>query len=130
MDFFRKFMLGRYGGDQLSLALLICSVLMTFGGELADIQLLVFAGYIPLGVCIYRMLSRNISARRMENYKFAMLMSPAYSKLKKFKSRAADLKTHKYFKCPNCKVNLRVPKGKGNIIITCPKCKTELRKRT
>lgn len=130
MSFLRRFMMGRYGGDQLSTALIIFSMLLTLAGELTGLPILVFIGYVPLGLCFYRMLSKNISKRQMENYKFAMLMSPVYSWVKKAQNRAADSKTHRYYKCPNCKVNLRVPKGKGNIIITCPKCKTELRKRT
>lgn len=130
MDWLRKFMTGRYGGDQLSMFLLIFSVLLTLTTRSTRFPLLAFISYVPLGICIFRMLSRNIQKRSMENYKFAMLVSPAYSWLNKKKNRLADAKTHRYFECPNCKTNLRVPKGKGNIIITCPKCKTELRKKT
>jgi Zn finger protein HypA/HybF involved in hydrogenase expression len=91
---------------------------------------LVSISYIPLGICLFRMLSKDIEKRRMENYKFSILISPVYSWFKKKQKRVVDAKTHKYFECPNCKTNLRVPKGKGNIVITCPKCKTELKKRT
>lgn len=130
MNWLKKFMLGRYGGDQLSTALLIFSVLLTVIGELTRMQLLAFLGYIPLGISLYRMLSKDASKRRMENYKFSILMSPIYSWFNKSAKRAKDSKTHRYFSCPNCKTKLRVPKGKGKLIITCPKCKTELRKRT
>ena len=75
-------------------------------------------------------LSKDISKRSMENYRFAMLMSPIYSKFKKAQLRFMDAKTHRYIKCPNCRTKLRVPKHKGKIIITCPKCKTEFTKRT
>lgn len=40
----------------------------------------------------------------------------------KAKARKEDMKTHSYFKCPKCNAELRVPKGKGKIRITCPKC--------
>ena len=36
----------------------------------------------------------------------------------------------KYFKCPNCKAKLRVPKGKGRLNITCPKCRTMFHGKT
>jgi Zn finger protein HypA/HybF involved in hydrogenase expression len=121
---------GRYGGDQLSMALLIFSVLFTLIAELTGVKVLALIGYIPLGVCVFRMLSRNKSKRSMENYRFAMLMSPVYSWFKKIQNRLKDTKTHKYFKCPNCKTKLRLPKGKGKISITCPKCKTEFVKKT
>ena len=33
-----------------------------------------------------------------------------------------DRKNYSYFSCPSCRTLVRVPKGKGNIRITCPKC--------
>ncbi len=130
MNTFKKFMVGRYGSDQLSIALIVISLLLTWTAQLARLPLLTIMAYALLGICIFRMLSRNVAKRSMENYKFSMLISPAYSWFKKKQKRVIDAKTHRYFECSNCKTNLRVPKGKGNIIITCPKCKTELRKRT
>ncbi len=121
MDWLKRFMLGRYGRDQLSVALLIFSLILNMAGGLAGMGLLTSLSYIPLVVGIYRMMSRDISKRRLENYKFSMLISPVYSWFSR---------THRYYICPGCKTKLRVPKGKGNLVITCPKCKTELRKRT
>ncbi len=125
MNWLRNFMAGRYGADQLSIALLILSVILNFGLQLTGIQLLTLIGYIPLGLCIYRILSKNVQKRRLENYKFSMLMSPVYASLKKTQRRALESKTHRFMKCPNCKAELRLPKGKGKIIVTCPQCKTE-----
>lgn len=130
MNWFQRFMAGRYGGDQLSLALLILSLILTFMANLSGVALLGFVGYIPLGFALFRILSRNITKRRMENYKFAMLMGPVYSWFIKTMRRLRDTKTHRYFKCPDCKAQLRVPKGKGKILITCPKCKKEFQKKT
>jgi hypothetical protein len=123
-------MIGRYGSDQLSMALIIFSFLLTFIAQLINLPFLVLAGYIPLGISLFRMLSKDIARRRMENYKFSILISPAYSWLKKMKKRAKDFRTHKYFKCPTCNVDLRLPKGKGKITIYCPKCNTEFSRRT
>ncbi len=130
MNWLRRFMMGRYGTDQLSTALLILSILLTWIARFANLPLLALIGYVPLGLCIYRMLSKDISKRSMENYRFAILMSPIYSMLKKAQYRFMDAKTHRYFKCPDCKTKLRVPKHKGKIIITCPKCKTEFIRKT
>ena len=130
MNWLRRFMMGRYGGDQLSKALLICSILLTLTAEITSLPLLTYIGYVLLGICIFRIFSRNISKRSMENYKFAILISPVYSWFKKTQNRFKAAKTHRYFVCPNCKQSLRVPKGKGKIIITCPKCKTEFEKKT
>jgi len=130
MNWLRKFMMERYGVDQLSMALVIVSVLLALIAQLTSRPLIAFISYIPLGICIYRMLSRNIAKRSMENYKFFMLISPLYSWFKQTQSRIKTIKTHRYFKCPNCKATLRLPKGKGRIIITCPKCKTKFEKET
>lgn len=130
MNWLRNFMIGRYGGDHLSIALLALSILLTLIGQIFRIPILILMSYIPMGLCIFRTLSKNITKRSMENYKFAMLMSPVYSWFKRLQSRIKDSKTHKYFKCPSCKATLRLPKGKGKILITCPKCRNEFTKKT
>ncbi len=129
MNWLRNFMYGRYGSDQLSMALLILSIVITFVGGATGLPFLRLLGYVPLGYAIFRMLSKNTSKRSMENYKFSMLISPVYSWFRRTKDRLGD-KTHKYYKCPNCKAVLRVPKGKGKIIITCRKCNTKFTKKT
>lgn len=130
MNYFRRFMIGRYGSDQLSLALLILSILLSFLGGLTNLAILRYIGDIPLVIGVVRMFSRNIEKRRMENYKFSLLMAPVYSRITTAQKRIIDSKTHRYFKCPKCRAQLRVPKGKGKIVITCPKCKTEFRKKS
>lgn len=130
MNWLNKFMAGRYGGDQLSTVLILLSLFLTLSGRLYNVPLLSYIGYIPLGVSIFRMFSKDISKRRMENYKFAIFMSPVYSWFKRIESRFKDRKTHRYLKCPNCKSKLRLPKGKGKLMVTCPKCKEKFEKRT
>lgn len=130
MEWFKKFMAGRYGGDQLSIFLVILSLLLTLIGQIVEIELLIVLSYIPLLVAIYRIFSKDIHKRSMENYRFAILVSPIYSKFKKTQDRIRASKTHKYFKCSNCKTTLRVPKGKGKILVTCPKCKVKVTKKT
>lgn len=125
MNWLKKFMTGRYGGDQLSMALLIFSVLLSLIAGAAKIPLLSFIGYIPMGVCVFRMFSKNIKRRSMENYKFSILISPVYAWFKKTQRRFKESKTHTFIKCKNCKAVLRLPKGKGKMIVTCPKCKNE-----
>lgn len=130
MDWLKKFMVGRYGSDQLSIFLVVLSLILTIIGRLAGISLIISLSYVPLFFAVYRMFSKDVQKRSMENYKFAIFMSPIYSKFKKYQKRAKDTKTHKYFKCNSCKTTLRVPKGKGKIMITCPRCKTKAAKKT
>lgn len=130
MDKIKKFMYGRNGGDQLSVALLIVSILITFVGRLSKLQWVIMLSYIPLALSMFRVFSKDVTKRRMENYKFAMLLSPIYSRFKNTQKRLKDSKTHKYYKCPNCSQQLRLPKGKGKIIVTCSKCGNKFEKRT
>ena len=121
-DGFRKFMQGRYGSDKLNTALLItgilCSLLSTLsGGGLLSLVLSILA-YILLGYVIFRMLSRDTYRRYQENRKYLQFLD-------RFKD-----KEHRYFDCPRCRQPVRVPRGKGNIAITCPKCKEKFVKKT
>jgi uncharacterized protein YbaR (Trm112 family) len=130
MNRLKKFMTGRYGGDQLSLALILISMVLTFIGSVTGILVISILSYLPLIWCVFRILSKNIRKRQLENYRFAMLMSPVYSALVRLIYRIRDSKTHKIYKCPQCKAKLRLPKGKGKICITCTLCKTEFVRKT
>ena len=125
MEKFRKFMYGRYGGDQLSRALLVLSfILLILVGFLPrSLSILSVIGYIPTIICIYRMFSKDIYKRRQENYKYLKIETSTTKWIKQKLNLVKGSKTHKYFKCPDCKQRLRVPRGRGNISITCPKCK-------
>ena len=64
-------MMGRYGSDQLNLALLGLGIVMillgTFlGRAFAWASLFNILCYIPLILCIFRMYSRNIAARHAD----------------------------------------------------------------
>jgi len=119
-DWFRNFMLGRYGSDKLNVALLIAGVAMMllgsiFAKKLAFLNLL---AYVPLVWCIFRMYSRNLEARRRENAAFL-----------NFFHHLQD-KEHRYFRCPRCRQTVRVPRGRGKISIRCPKCSERFIKKT
>lgn len=130
MNWFRKFMTGRYGADHLSMALLVFSIILTLMGNILHSAILTYLSYIPIILVIYRMLSKNINKRSMENYKFSMLASPIYAWFARQKRRLLERGTHRFLRCPKCKAELRVPKGKGTIMVTCPKCGTEFKTRT
>jgi len=119
-DWFRNFMLGRYGSDKLNVALLIAGVVLMalgslFGKKLAFLSLV---AYVPLFYCIFRMYSRNLEARRRENAMFV-----------NFFNHLKD-KEYRYFRCPRCKQTVRVPRGRGKINIRCPKCSERFIRKT
>ena len=130
MEWFRKVMMGRYGTDQLSIALLVLYMLLSFGARFANLYVIVLISFVPLVLCFYRMLSRNISRRYQENIQFLKFWNPVRLWFHNIVNRMKDSKTHRYYKCPKCSNTLRVPRGKGKISITCPVCKTQFVKKT
>ena len=124
-----RFLQGRYGNDQLNIALLILSVLISIVMRFTPVWYLGYFCYIPLGLSVWRMLSRNLQARRKENEQFLKLLHPFQSRVGFVKTKVKD-PAHLYYKCPSCKAVLRVPKGRGKIQIICTRCKHEFIKRT
>ena len=66
----RQFMIGRYGTDGLNQFLNIASLVLILVYILTRLPLLLYVGVVLLGLCYYRMFSRNISKRTEENYKY------------------------------------------------------------
>ena len=126
MGFLQRFFQGRNGPDQLNIALIVLSLASTVLSYVMFRNALSTVSYVLLGLCIFRMISRNIPRRQQENAFFL-------EKTKGFRRKSAgggqtrvrkDRANFRYFKCPNCKQNLRAPKGKGKVKITCSKCNT------
>lgn len=51
-------------------------------------------------------------------------------KVEKKKKRAQQKKTHRFYNCPECKQQVRIPKGRGKVAITCPSCGTKFVKKS
>ncbi|NMB08900.1 MAG: hypothetical protein GX981_11005 [Tissierellia bacterium] len=130
MNWFKKFMTGRYGVDQLSWILIGLSILISLLSRLMDSKILAVLYIIPLVMVFYRMFSKNIAKRYQENMVFLNKWNLIKRKINKIIQRIKDLKHYKYYKCSNCKQTLRVPRRKGKIAITCPKCKTVMIKKS
>ena len=121
-NWLRNFMIGRYGPDQFNFALIVTAFIVSIIGSIADIKWFSIIVYILLIYAMLRLLSKKLEKRRRENDIFLRYWWPLRQKTVNFFKRLKSRKTHKFFKCPGCKNTLRVPKGKGQIQITCPKC--------
>ena len=130
MDKLRRFMYGRYGVDELCYALVILGMVFTFTARVSGIIWFQIPAYLALIWAIFRIFSKNQKARSGERAAFLKVWNPVKKWFKLQYNRLRDIKTHRYFTCPNCKNTLRVPKGKGEIPITCPVCKTKFDKKT
>ena len=136
----RRFMEGRYGADELNRFLTICGwVLLIAGFVLSGIDnsgtriagsVLVALSWAFLVFSIFRTLSKKTRERASENYKYFVYKNKVLGWFRKLKGRWQDRKTHRYFRCPQCRATVRVPRGKGKIRITCPHCKNQFIKKT
>ena len=130
MDWLRRFMAGRYGSDQLTMALIGLYAALYIIAQLIRWIPLAWIAVLLLVFVFYRMLSRNVTRRYEENQWFLRHWRPVSGWFHRLAQSVRDRKTHRYYKCPNCSSKLRVPKGKGKIQITCPVCRTEFVKKT
>ena len=117
----QRFMYGRYGNDPLNLFLLGLYLLVYVVFIFIRVEPLYWISFALLLVTLFRLLSRNIERRRMENAKFMKAAGPVISWLHMRRDMRRD-KEHVYFKCPSCGQRLRVPRGKGQITVTCRSC--------
>lgn len=130
MNFLRQFMHGRYGFDALSKLLLIISLIFSLLVSLFRLEILVFFPPVLVFFVIYRMLSKNIYARKKENDQYLKIKSRCKNFFMLQKNKFRDKKTHKYFRCEKCKNSLRVPRNKGDIRVKCPVCKNSFDAKT
>lgn len=124
-----RFMMGRYGSDKLNIVLLVTGLVISLVGQLLGFFPVILVTYFLFGYVIFRMLSRNIAARQKEYYSFLKVWTPIEKWFKMKKVAFSQRKTYKYFKCPNCHQQLRAPKGRGKIQVTCQKCQKQFVKK-
>ena len=146
MNNYRKpFFSGRNGADELSVTLVVISVIVFLAAPIFDekyIQgIFLLLGGILFVLGILRSFSTNIGKRRHENQVFLDLFRSETKEEKERRKREEEEKrererlrkerrkeeekTHAFFRCPQCGKELRVPKGKGKIKIRCPNCSHE-----
>jgi hypothetical protein len=130
MNWLRRMLVGRYGTDQLSLALIVLYFVLFLLSYIPYCWFLSWIGLLVFAVILFRTFSKNIAKRYHENQVFLRYWNPVKNWFKNLRAAFLDRKTHRYYRCPNCKQRLRVPKGRGKIKITCPKCHNQFIKKT
>ena len=123
-------MAGRYGADPLSFAMLIAALVLNLIASISGIVLISTLSAVLIVLCFYRMFSRNFARRRAENQKFMGVWNKVKNFFRRQQDKLRQSKDFRFFKCPSCKNNLRVPKGKGKIYVTCPRCGERFIKKT
>ena len=132
---FARFMMGRNGMDdlanfevKLSWVPLILMLIFNKVTIVATIFNVLF--WVLIVHTYFRIFSKNLSKRYEENQKFLNWRYNQVVKMNKLKKRSAQRKDYRFYKCPMCKQEVRVPKGHGKIEITCPKCREKFVRRS
>ena len=118
-----RFMTGRHGVDELSMALLICGVVLSILSSVTRLGLFYMVGMACYFASIFRLFSRNHVRRTAENERFKSLWNKISGSATQFVNRMKNIRKYKYFKCPECHARLRLPRKVGEVTVTCGKCR-------
>lgn len=131
---FQRFMIGRYGADQLGrfLSLVIVALaVVSFFIRSYWLGSLIRSVLIVLLIFLYfRIFSRNIARRSQENNAYLRLHFRAEERLKKWHFQLEERRKYRIFHCPGCKQKIRIPRNHGKVSIHCPKCGHDFIKNT
>ncbi len=127
---FQRFMMGRYGTDQLSFTMMIAGLAISLLSRFLWYWPLYILSMVLFGVALFRMLSRNCSRRYEENRRFMNMVWAVRDWWRGLKADFQERRTYRHFKCPKCSQKIRIPKGRGKIEIRCPKCGEAFVKKT
>lgn len=135
-SFFRKlqirlqsFMQDRNGVDDLGWAALILGFVLYMFDAVLRTGVLAAAGMAAYGYSVFRALSRNHGQRNLENRRFVNAIRNVSTKAKQFLLRVKNSRHYKYFRCPNCRILIRLARGSGEKTLRCPKCRHEFTRK-
>lgn len=125
-----QFMQGRYGADHLARFLLGCSLTaiildLFFRNNFFSLLTILF-----LALSYFRILSKNIQKRSAENQKYLQYTYRLRCYFYKLKTQTEQRRHYHIYKCPSCHQKIRIPRGKGKIVVACPKCHAEFTRRS
>lgn len=124
------YMSGRYGFDELSKVLmaagLVFGILANFIGGIWVSA----AGIALLAYGALRILSRDKANRYRELQKYLSVKQTVQLRTRKLRNRWVQRKAYKIVKCPNCRQQIRLPRGRKKLRVTCPKCQETFIKKT
>lgn len=124
-----RFMSGRYGSDQLNLTMVIGALIVTTIGSMSGVYFLTLAADALLLLAIFRMFSKDRYRRAHENQVYLEKTQKVRRAVTEWVNRVKNSRKYHYYTCPKCKQRLRVPRGVGNITITCKQCGTKFDKK-
>lgn len=117
-----RMMQGRHGVDQLSIALVYAALACNLLALIPYLGILTFFSLLMIAYGIFRIFSRNHQKRYAENAWFLKHFGGIPGQVKQTYQRFKNRRQFVYFDCPNCKAKLRLPRGVGEVNVTCGKC--------
>lgn len=125
-----QFMSGRNGVDELSkMHSWVVLILLLIG---LFTRMWIFS-VLALALMVYmyfRVFSKNTAKRYEENQKYVNFRYERTVQWNKWKKRMGQRKDYRFYRCPACRQEVRVPKGHGKIEISCPKCREKFIRRS
>jgi len=125
----QSMMVGRNGTDQLARAKMWLGIGLMVLAMVASSYVLNLIAMILYISAFLRIFSRNTAKRSAENRLYltkTMQLRTKTAQIQKSiahrRSRFKNRKQYRYFKCESCKSWLRVPRGAGQVKVTCGKC--------
>ena len=113
---------GRNGPDALFFCMLALALALALPGALFYKISLLAAALLLMGLCLFRLLSRNLPRRHRENRIFVSLVT--FSHLRRaIAERKEKNNPYLYCTCPSCSSRLRLAKKSGDFTVTCAACK-------
>ncbi len=123
-----KFMYGRYGIDNLHKFCLWLYIFIVIVNIFLHSNILIYIEIIIFIIVIYRMFSKNIYRRNLENQMYLKFKKILLKPFNNIKRNFLDRKKYVYKKCHKCKTTLRLPipykRGVNHVI--CPECKNRI----
>lgn len=120
----KNFFVGGYGWDKLSYFLAV------LGAVLLIFKYSLIIGLLLIGYSVWRVFSRDFDSRRREGIAFELFLQRIKNKYNSFIKKNKRDKNYVVVKCPKCSQKLRLPRKKGNIVVTCKSCRFEFKMRT
>ena len=107
-DRMMRMMAGRYGNDPLNQVMTVVALVLMLASMLW--QPLYVLALAVMVLVLLRTFSRNIEKRRAEAMAFERAKGSVVRFFKTGKNMAVGTKTHRYYKCPGCKQQVRAPR--------------------
>ena len=125
-----RFMSGRYGPDEFGRFMAVFSALVCLLSIFTGQTVMYAFGLVCWCFTIFRMFSRRIENRRRENRYYLDRREKLRKNVKAFFLRLKNRKTYKYFRCPKCRLLIRLNRHIGVHRVFCPRCGHEFEQKT